>query len=56
MVPLLRSLDKFVNMRDLREIPVKESILHIDSDCFENTHLHLTTNFKNFKQKNCQKQ
>ena len=32
-----------------------ESILHIDSDCFENTHLHLNTNFTNFKQKVCQK-
>lgn len=54
MVPLLRSLDKFVNMRDLREIPVKDSISH--SDCFENTHLYLTTNFTNFKQKVCLKQ
>ena len=34
-----------LNIKDLQKIPVMGSILHMDEDCFQNTHLHLTQIF-----------
>lgn len=36
-----------LNIKDLQKIPAMGSILHMDADCFQNTHLHFTTNFAN---------